>query len=268
MDHHTALALLKWQIELGATEAICDAPISRYDAPAAQPVPVQPAPLVADAPAAPADPQVGAVAAARASAARAHDLVALRAAMAEFEHCDMRRGARNLVFADGQPGARVMVIADAPTRDEDQAARPFVGQAGGLFDRMFAAIGLDRAAKERADALYIVPAVPWRPTHPRGPAANDIAMLRPFLERHIALAAPEYLVLMGNLACQMLLGRDGITRLRGQWADVTGLPALPIFPPDFLLREPIAKREAWADLLSLRARLDAPETKDQRHEPD
>lgn len=254
MDHHTALALLKWQIELGATEAICDAPISRYDAPAARP-----APAVVDTPAAPADPLADAIAAAGASAARAHDLASLRAAMAEFEHCNMRRGARNLVFADGQPGARVMVIADAPTRDEDLAARPFVGGAGQLFDQMFAAIGLARAAAENPPAaLYIAPAVPWRPTHPRGPAGDDIAMLRPFLERHIALAAPEYLVLMGNLACQMLLGRDGITRLRGQWAEVAGLPALPIFPPDFLLREPIAKRAAWADLLSLRAALDAP----------
>ncbi|PKP85486.1 MAG: uracil-DNA glycosylase, partial [Alphaproteobacteria bacterium HGW-Alphaproteobacteria-2] len=136
----------------------------------------------------------------------------------------------------------------------DIAGLPFVGRAGQMLDRMFAAIGLSRRG-EGAAALYIANMLPWRPPQNRDPTPEEIAMLRPFVARHVELAAPQVLVVMGNIACQGVLGRRGITRLRGQWTEALGLPALPMFHPAYLLRTPSAKRQAWEDLLSLKERL-------------
>ena len=116
---------------------------------------------------------------------------------------------------------------------------------------------MGRAADNAAQAVYITNVLPWRPPSNRTPDASEIAMMLPFLERHIALAAPELVILMGNAPCQALLGRDGITRMRGTWAQLAGRPALPMFHPSYLLRTPVAKREAWADLLALNAKLKA-----------
>src|SRR6056297_2807267 len=254
LDIATARALLEWQMEMGALDPVGDAPVDRYalaaaaHGRAASAVPPAAAPA---APATPGDP----VAVARAAAAEAGDLAALRAALAAFDLCDLRRGARNLVFADGDPAARLMIIGEAPGRDEDAQGRPFVGRAGQLLDRMFAAIGLARGEADAGSALYITNVSPWRPPQNRDPSGEEIAMLRPFMERHVALAAPDLVVLMGNISCEAGLGRRGITRLRGQWAEAYGKPALPMFHPAYLLRNPAAKREAWADLLALRARL-------------
>ncbi|MEY8843419.1 uracil-DNA glycosylase family protein [Cribrihabitans sp. XS_ASV171] len=251
LDHHTALALLEWQMELGATETIGDMPVDRYNLPEEAPwsgkraVPTQPA-----APAEPAakpDPVV----AARAAAKSAATLETLRAAMEAYEHCDLKKGARNLVFSDGQPGARVMIVGEAPGREEDREGRPFVGRAGQLLDRMLAAIDLSRA-----ENVYITNVLPWRPPQNRDPKPDEIAMMKPFLERHVALAQPELLVIMGNIGCDAVLGRRGITRLRGNWTQGLNLPVLPMFHPAYLLRNPHLKREAWADLLELRTRLD------------
>jgi DNA polymerase len=245
-EWHAARAALEWQLELGADEAIGERPVDRFAletgarTAAAQAVP-------AAAPAVPgeADP----VAVARSAAGAAGDLAALRAALAAYEHCELKNGARNLVFSDGAPGARVMIVGEAPGRDEDREGRPFVGRAGQLLDRMLDAIGLDRRS------VYITNVLPWRPPQNRDPQMEEIAMMQPFLRRHIALAAPEVLVVMGNISAQALLGRRGITRLRGQWAEAEGCPVLPMVHPAYLLRNPAAKREAWADLLSLQARL-------------
>ncbi|MFP4327018.1 MAG: uracil-DNA glycosylase family protein [Paracoccaceae bacterium] len=259
LDHNALRALLAWQVELGATEAIGELPINRYEAPAAQPAPSAPAgPEQAASPplAAPAAAAVDPVTEAEAAAAAAMDLPALQAALSAYPHCDLRLGARNLVFCDGVPGARVMIVGEAPGRDEDREGRPFVGRAGQLLDRMLGAIGLSRHAEDPARAVYITNVLPWRPPQNRDPRPDEIAMMLPFLRRHIALAAPEMLVLMGNISCQALLGRRGITRLHGKWDEVVGLPALPMFHPAYLLRNPQAKREAWADLLLLRARLE------------
>lgn len=256
LDPHTALALLDWQIELGADEAMLDAPVDRFELPEAAPKRAAPAPAAAPAPqpAAPVEPEIDAVAEARAAAAAAGDLDALRAALDRFPHCELKLGAQSLVFADGNPAARVMVIGEAPGRDEDRSGKPFVGRAGQLLDRMFDAIGMGRA-QDGASALYITNILPWRPPQNRDPSPEEIAMMRPFIDRHVELAAPEIVVLMGNISCQAMLGRRGITRLRGQWQEVLGKPALPMFHPAYLLRNPGAKREAWADLLSLKARL-------------
>lgn len=254
-DFHTLKAALDWQVELGVTEAIGDVPINRFE--------VETPPVSAPKPATNAkqDPASSPEAAdpvlvAEAAAAGAASLADLHAAIAGFELCALKRGARNTVFADGNPAARVMIIGEAPGRDEDIKGKPFVGRAGQLLDRMFDAIGLSRATEDPGRAIYITNILPWRPPQNRDPEPGEIAMMRPFVMRHIELAGPELIVLMGNIACQAMIGKRGITRLRGQWTDVVGRPALPMFHPAYLLRNPHAKREAWADLLSLKARLE------------
>jgi DNA polymerase len=150
-----------------------------------------------------------------------------------------------------------MIVGEAPGREEDEQGKPFVGRAGRLLDRMFAPVGLSRDAPSPPEALYITNILPWRPPQNRDPRPEEIAMMTPFLERHVALAGPELLIAMGNISCQALLGRRGITRLRGTWAQALGLPCLPMFHPAYLLRNPAAKREAWADVLEVAARLAA-----------
>ncbi|MCF2871194.1 uracil-DNA glycosylase [Octadecabacter sp. G9-8] len=246
-----AKAALDWQVEMGADEAICDAPIDCYALDAKKPVPK--AVAVENAtPGIPEPVEVDAVAVAKDAAAAAQDLDGLRAAMLAFEHCALKAGARNMVFAGGAVGADVMIISDAPDREEDKAGAMFVGRSGVLLDKMLGAIGMGRSGEA---PVYIVPACPWNPPQNREPNAAELAMLRPFLERHIALAAPKVLVLMGNGPCQALLGKNGMTRLRGGWTDAADLPAIPMFAPSYLLQNGSAKRDAWADLLSLKSRL-------------
>lgn len=255
-DAHALKALLDWQAELGADLPIGDLPVNRYAEPSSAPriVPATAAP-VADV----EKPDPAAMAGRLAQGAG--DLAGLRAAMDSFDQCELKLGARNLVFADGVPGAKVMIIGEAPGREEDMQGTPFVGQAGHLLDLMLSAIGLSRHAPDKNSAVYITNLIPWRPPQNRAPTPQESAMMAPFTLRHITLAAPEIIVLMGNTACEGLLGRKGITRLRGQWLDLAGRPCLPMLHPAYLLRNPAAKREAWADLLSLRATL-GPQSKD------
>lgn len=248
-DFYLALEQLRWQVEMGADACIMDAPLDRYGLEAASTKVRATTPSVTRPE--PAPPvQIDPVGDAKRAAQGAADLAALRKALEAYPHCDLKKGARNLVFSDGAPGARVMIVGEAPGRDEDRDGRPFVGRAGQLLDRMLAAIGLSREG-----SVYITNVLPWRPPQNRDPKPDEIAMLKPFLERHIALAAPDVLVIAGNISCQALLGKRGITRLRGTWTDAAGLPALPMFHPAYLLRNPAAKREAWSDLLALKARL-------------
>jgi len=249
------LATLAWLVELGADEAIGEEPVDRFEA-AAEVLTraAAPEPEVEPAPPAALD---GASGASGAIAADCGDLAALRAAMAGFDGCALKRGAKNLVFSDGDPAARVMIVGEAPGRDEDLAGKPFVGRSGQLLDRMFAAIGLSRGAEAAADALYIANVLPWRPPQNRDPSGDEIAMMAPFLARHIELAAPEVIVTVGNSATRTLLDTQlGITRLRGTWGDWRGVPVMPMFHPAALLRDPMKKRDAWADLLAVRARLE------------
>ena len=248
-------AALDWQIAMGVDEAIADSPIDRFaaSAEAAVVTPTKSAgPAVEPVVEAGPDP----VALSKSLASAASDLEALRAAMDAYEFCDLKRGARQLVFADGRPGARVMIIGEAPGRDEDQAGLPFVGRAGQLLDLMFRHIGLARTSPDVETALYITNVLPWRPPQNRDPKPDEVAMMLPFLERHVAIADPDLIVAMGNHATNALMGKTGITRLRGTWSEALGRPVLPMFHPAYLLRNPAAKREAWADLLSLSARLE------------
>lgn len=261
-DYYEALAILEWQVELGADEAICEAPLDCYALPdkiepvrapvatperGAKPV----APVAQQAAQEGPDP----VLVAREAAGLCDTLEALAAAMDAFDLCELKKGARQTVFADGNPKARLMIIGEAPGRDEDLQGKPFVGRAGQLLDRMFGAIGLSRTAPDAEAALYITNTLPWRPPGNRDPEPDELAMLLPFLARHVELADPDVIVLMGNAACAAALGKRGILRLRGEWAEAFGKPCLPMTHPAYLLRNPAAKREAWADLLQIRARL-------------
>ncbi|MGF1658980.1 MAG: uracil-DNA glycosylase family protein [Rubrimonas sp.] len=269
-DRAALLAALAWQVELGADEAICEAPVNRLDrAPPARPAPApsqaapgtdrraSAKPTATPAPTPPAQP--GAAESARAIAARCATLDELAAALAGFEGCALKQGARNCVFSDGDPRARVMIVGEAPGREEDLAGKPFVGRSGQLLDRMLAAIGLDRRADDPARGVYISNMIPWRPVDNRTPGADELAMLEPFVLRHVELAQPDFVVLMGATSAKALLrSQTGILKLRGRWTrlDWHAAPALPTLHPAYLLRAPAAKRLAWRDLLALRTALD------------
>jgi DNA polymerase len=246
-------ALLEWQVELGADDAIQDTPVDRYALEAAKPKPKAETPGAP--PVAPEPVEIDVVAEAGIAAKNAVDLPSLAVAVQAFEHCEIKRGARACVFGDGDPAARIMIVTEAPDRDEDRAGKPFVAGAGQLLDNMLSAIDLSRSPEDPTRGVYIVPVMPWRIPSNRAADPAEIAMMLPFLERHIALADPDFVILMGNGPCQALLKRTGITRLRGTWVDALGKPCLPMFPPNHLMRNSAAKRDAWADLLDLNARL-------------
>src|SRR5499426_4612582 len=199
----------------------------------------------------PPAPEV-AIGAARNAAKTADSLARLQAILGQFDGCALRNTATQLVFADGNPQARLMLVGEAPGRDEDIAGLPFVGRSGQLLDRMLGAIGLDRTS------AYITNVIFWRPPGNRQPTPAEIATCLPFVERHIELAMPEILVLVGGASAKTLLARnDGITKLRGRWFNYESagmsrpISALPTYHPAFLLRQPAQKREAWRDLLAL-----------------
>ena len=262
-DREAALALLRWYVEMGADEAIAFEAADRLAPPPARvrlPAPIggqSPRPVPAAAPPALTEPLGEAAQSARRLASGADSVEALAALVTGFEGCPLKRTATNTVFIDGNPAAPVMIVGEAPGADEDRIGRPFVGRAGQLLDRMLAAIGLDRSGVLITNVIY------WRPPGNRTPTAAEIASCLPFVFRLIALVRPKVLVLSGGTAAGALLAQSqGITRLRGRWFElaVPGLdqpvPTLPMFHPSFLLRTPERKREAWRDLLSLRARLD------------
>ncbi|SNT68637.1 uracil-DNA glycosylase [Paracoccus seriniphilus] len=265
IDADTALALLEWQVEMGADEAMLDAPVDRFelaprsraaDTPVMPPLQMQ-APAVASPQPSVQDDLQARVAEAESLAARAQSLEALAAAQAGFDGIELKKGARNFCFADGNPKARVLILGEAPGDEEDRQGRPFVGQAGQLLDRMFEAIGLSRQEVDAEKALYITNVLAWRPPGNRDPSNDEISLSMPFVRRHVELVSPDLVVLMGNVPCQAAIGRRGILRLRGQWTQAFERPALPMTHPAYLLRTPVAKREAWADLLSLSARMES-----------
>ena len=259
-DH---VAMLGWQVELGVDEATLDAPVNRYEIPAAAPkVETQPVELpkakATPPPAAAAPDPVElaneAVNAARLAAQNATSIETLTETVNAFEHCELKRGARSTLLGVGAASAPVMIIGEPPNRDEDREGRAFVGAAGQLLDRMLAAIGRDRNATDPETGVFVASVMPWRPPN-RDPNATELAMTMPFLERLVELVDPKIVILMGNVSCQAALGRNGITRLRGQWLTGFNRPVLPMFNPEFLLRTPAAKREAWHDLLMVKAKL-------------
>jgi len=273
MTREELAALLSWYAEAGVDLAVLDEPVNRFagrsepeadftpaappSRPAARMTPEREA-LSAPRPrAAPPPPSAdAAVQSARDLAAAAMSLDALRTALEGFDGCALKRTASRLVFADGNPAAKIMLIGEAPGADEDRQGLPFVGRAGQLLDRMLAETGLDRTS------VYIANTVPWRPPGNRQPTPQETQICLPFIARQIELVQPEFLVLLGAAAAQTLLNvREGITRIRGRWFDYPCngklVPAMPILHPAYLLRTPIAKRETWRDLIALKKAIDA-----------
>jgi len=215
-----------------------------------------PAPLVLEEkkgpPIAPLISPKVAYATANTSAQSAQTLEELKTALMAFEGCALKYTATNLVFGDGNPKARVMLIGEAPGADEDRLGLPFVGQSGQLLDKMFAAIGLTR------QEFYITNIIPWRPPGNRQPTPAEADACLPFVRRHIDLVSPDFLILVGGTATKTLLGgRDGIMRLRGSWKDYTSeagkkMKVIAIFHPAYLLRSPGQKRELWLDLIKIK----------------
>ena len=254
--------LLRWQVAMGADEAIAETPLDRLAppapaiVPAASTAPPAALPPVTARRALPEAPDAAA-ASARQLAATAATLDALSQAVAAFEGCALKRTASNTVFADGAADAPLMVIGEAPGADEDRLGRPFVGRSGQLLDRMLGAIGFARARN-----AYITNVLFWRPPGNRKPTPDEITTCLPFVWRHIALLAPRVIMLCGGTATGAMLGRaEGITKLRGRWFDLTvpdlgcSVPTLATYHPSFLLRAPARKNEAWRDLLALQRKL-------------
>ncbi|MDE2377430.1 uracil-DNA glycosylase [Bradyrhizobium sp.] len=259
----TIRELLAFYLEAGVDCALAEEPVDRLaelDAPpqtALQPARTIPqaerarplaAPAVIRGEAAPA-PDV-AIATAREAARTAPSLDALRELMEKFDGCALKHTATRLVFADGNPQARIMFVGEAPGRDEDIEGLPFVGRSGKLLDRMIGAIGLDRRT------AYIANVIPWRPPGNRTPTPQETQICLPFIQRQIELVDPDVLVTLGNPSTQTLLAtREGIMRTRGRWFDYdTGkrsIRALPTFHPAYLLRSPSYKRLAWQDLRAI-----------------
>ncbi|MBI1205263.1 MAG: uracil-DNA glycosylase [Rhodopseudomonas sp.] len=259
-------ALLDFYLEAGVDALVGEDPIDHFAQADTPPVAVRPAtpspgalspPVIRQSPAlAPAAPQAPdeAALAARQAAAAATTLDALREAMEKFDGCALKATASRLVFADGNPTARVMLVGEAPGRDEDIEGTAFAGRAGRLLDLMLGSIGLDRTS------AYLANVVPWRPPGNRAPTPQETAICLPFIKRQIELANPDILVCLGKPAMQALLGiQEPITKARGRWTTYdTGtreIAAITTFHPDFLLASRPQKRFAWRDLLSLKKAL-------------
>jgi DNA polymerase len=272
---HTAncLAALNFYVDAGVDEVIGLQPVDRFAESKIAPAETVRAPaLPPTRPPATSQPtsqpisrssgqaQTEAEASARTLAAGAVDLVALRAVMEGFDLCPLKKTAANTVFGAGNPAAKVMLIGEAPGADEDRQGQPFVGVSGQLLDRMLASIGLDRTS------VYITNMLAWRPPGNRKPTLEETTMCLPFIRRHIELVGPKILVFVGGTSATTLLERrDGITRMRGRWFaypptsggedEASAIAAMPIFHPAYLLRNPGLKRQAWIDLLAIKARL-------------
>jgi uracil-DNA glycosylase len=271
LPHEDLAALLKWYVDHGLDETIGEEAIDRFAAlppPAATPPPITPprtaAPTPIRAPAPPPavrapvpleSPQL--VEDARELALRCTTIAELEEAVRAFEGCALKRTAKTTVFADGVPGAPVMIVGEAPGADEDRLGKPFVGVSGQLLDRMFDAIGMSRQRD-----LYITNILFWRPPGNRTPTQAEQAICLAFTRRHVELAKPKVLVLAGGTAAKAMLDTtEGIMRLRGKWTtlrldDGTEVPTMPTFHPAYLLRTPASKRQSWLDLLAIDKKLE------------
>jgi DNA polymerase len=263
-----ALSTLHWLVEAGADEAVTETPINRLVARAqVAPLPAAtPRPLVPDAkPAAPqGNPHAAkampvadadAIGAAQAAAAAATTLAELRLAVEGFEGCALKHTATSTVFADGVAEGRILFIGEAPGRDEDRAGKPFVGRAGQLLDKMLASIALDRKSN-----VYITNVINWRPPDNRDPSPEEAALCLPFLRRHIELARPGLIVLLGAVAARHVVGAsEGIMKMRGRWMEYRVgahmVPLMPTLHPAYLLRQPAHKKLAWRDLQAVREKM-------------
>jgi len=281
------LSTLAWLVEAGADEAVLDQPVNRLAAKSPVHPPLEggsksaqqisgsgPGHAVAPSPKtpsafstlpqgegakrnAPAPMDSDSIGRAMEIAAACNSLAELKAALEAFDGCALKKTATNTVFADGTPAHHIMLIGEAPGRDEDKIGKPFVGRAGQLLDKMLAAIQLDRKTN-----AYITNVINWRPPDNRDPTPEEAATCLPFLRRHIELVQPGIIILLGAVAARHVLGKtDGIMRLRGKWLEyhVGGkmIPVMPTLHPAYLLRRPADKKLAWRDLQAIADRINA-----------
>jgi len=270
MTPQQAAEALRWLAEMGADEIIGEEPVNRSvpALPSASSLPKKmPAPAIATV----AAPKT--VSAARpalqaqptgagADVSRLQSLSDIEAALAGFDACPLKKTATRLCYADGNPQARVMLIGEAPGRDEDIQGKPFVGKSGQLLDRMLAAIGLSRQSADRESSVFITNVIFWRPPGNRTPTEAETQMCLPFLMKTIEVQKPDFIVCLGATPAHRLTGKtEGILKMRGKWtsANVSGrsISLLPTLHPAYLLRQPNQKRLAWRDMLALRQMLDA-----------
>jgi len=286
-DRNELIAMLAWQLDMGIDEALLDHPQAdvvplRLDQLLAVAAPagdkgtsqtvtggaaLHPSgavkmanPVLANSGAIPPEDKINADGAALAGITSLADL---QSGLAKLDDCPLKHTASNLCFADGNPGARLMIIGEAPGRDEDRMGVPFIGANGQLLDKMIASIGLDRAS------VYLTNLLPWRPPGNRSPTDEETSMLLPWLFRHVQLARPEFVLLLGGAAAKLVLdSHDGIMKLRGHWHDVdfgdgVPRPVMASLHPAYLLRSPAQKRLAFEDLLLLAKRLGAVQSNDE-----
>ncbi len=255
----SARDLLKFYAEAGVDALVGEAPVDRFapetPRPAVRAAPPARAPEIKSAPplAAPPSPDAAALES-REAVKTVTTLNELRAALERFEGCALKATASRLVFADGNPRAKLMLVGEAPGRDEDIEGLPFVGRSGKLLDLMLKAIGLDRTS------VYIANIIPWRPPGNRTPTPQESQICLPFVRKQIELVDPDILVCLGGPSATTLLGiGEGITKARGRWLKYdTGkreIPAMATFHPAFLLRTPLQKRLVWRDFLAVKKAL-------------
>ncbi len=238
-------SLLDWYAQMGV-----DVP----NVPAARPVRVKKRPLVkAASPLAASSPAAEKPSVVAPELSKIRTLDALKDVMNNYDAGALSDAARQVVFARGNPEANLMVIGEAPGREEDIQGKPFIGPSGQLLDRMLGAIALGE------DDFYATNIVNWRLPKDRNPTPQDVALCRPFLEKHIELVQPKVILLVGGASMSALTGVTGIMKNHGQWQDVTisgtTYPAMPLYHPAFLIRRPELKKDAWRDLLTLREKL-------------
>ncbi len=268
VDDQQIAELLQWYLHAGVDTALEDRPVDQFeqtrlqveqrkknlakpslqkDIIRAKQAGAQPANQSGSA----AIPDETAIANARSLAKNAKTLDELRQILSDFKGCNLRLSAKSLVFGGGNPDAKIMLVGEAPDRDEDKHGQPFVGRSGQLLDRMLAAIGLSR------EEVYLTNIIPWRPPGNRAPTPQETEICRPFIERQIELVSPQILVLLGGVSAKILLNTtQNILRLRGSWHECelpnTTLKAMPTLHPSYLLNQPVQKKLAWHDLLKIR----------------
>jgi len=283
-------AALQWYIDNGVDEALGDAPIDRFAASEAAAKAMAKAkpnasvamqdfagqnPLERSAEAASIPQETPLLGASQAqeeavkTANAAQSLAELQEAIAAFEGIEIKKTATKMVFADGNPEAKIMLIGDVPNADDDRHGKPFLGANGQMLDRILAAIGLSRSNEDTAKAVYLTNILNWRPPGNRTPTASEIAISLPFIERHIALIKPDLIILCGAIAAKAILGKtEGISRLRKSKhsyttqtaeleAKLKNIPAIATYHPSYLLTTPLQKKAVWADMLTIQSFIDS-----------
>ena len=182
---------------------------------------------------------------------KGENLDKLKKSILSLNNCDLKRQAKNIVFSDGNPNSRIMLIGEAPGANEDEEGLPFVGRAGALLDKMLAAIDLDRKK------VYISNIINYRPPDNRRPTDEEIKRYLPFITKHIEIISPKILVLLGSTAMNALIGNEVvISKMRGKWIEKKfgncKTSVIITFHPAFLMRQPAQKKMAWIDLKMIR----------------